>query len=58
MNQTLFTTLKQLYTIRKVPIGDYARKGGHVVVTGESGLWDEHGAQRFENPLRAALAGI
>lgn len=25
MNQTLFTTLKQLYTIRKVPIGDYAR---------------------------------
>ncbi len=39
-------------------IGDYARRGGHVVVTGESGLWDERGAQRFENPLRAALAGI
>ena len=39
-------------------IGEYARKGGHVVVTGESGLWDERGAQRFENPLRAALSGI
>ena len=39
-------------------IGDYARRGGHVVVTGESGLWDERGAQRFDNPLRAALAGI
>jgi len=39
-------------------IGEYARRGGRVVVTGESGLWDERGAQRFENPLRAALAGI
>ena len=39
-------------------ISDYVRKGGHVVVTGESGLWDERGAQRLENPLRAALAGI
>ena len=39
-------------------IAAYAKKGGHVVVTGESGLWDEYGAQRFENPLRAALAGL
>jgi len=39
-------------------IADYARRGGRVVVTGESGLWDENGAQRFENPLRAALAGV
>ena len=39
-------------------IGEYARRGGRVVVTGESGLWDERGAQRLENPLRAALAGI
>ena len=39
-------------------IADYARRGGRVVVTGESGLWDERGAQRFENPLRAALAGV
>ena len=39
-------------------IADYARRGGRVVVTGESGLWDERGAQRFENPLRAALAGL
>ena len=39
-------------------IADYARRGGCVVVTGESGLWDERGAQRFENPLRTALAGV
>ena len=39
-------------------IAGYARRGGRVVVTGESGLWDERGAQRFENPLRAALAGV
>ena len=36
----------------------YAKRGGHVVATGESGLWDERGAQRFENPLRAALSGV
>jgi len=39
-------------------IAAYAKKGGRVVVTGESGLWNEHGAQRFDNPLRAALAGL
>ena len=36
----------------------WARAGGRLVVTGESGLWDESGAQRFENPLRSALAGL
>jgi hypothetical protein len=41
-----------------VGIADFAKRGGRIVVTGESGLWDEHGAQRFENPLRAALADI
>ena len=39
-------------------IADFAKRGGRVVVTGESGLWDEQGAQRFENPLRSALAGL
>ncbi|MDD4622094.1 MAG: hypothetical protein PHG71_02540 [Kiritimatiellae bacterium] len=39
-------------------IASYAKGRGHIVVTGESGLWDEHGAQRFENPLRVALAGL
>lgn len=36
----------------------YAKKGGKLIVTGESGLWDEFGAQRFENPFRAAVAGL
>ena len=39
-------------------VASFAKRGGHVVVTGESGLWDEHGAQRFENPLRSALADV
>ena len=39
-------------------IAGYSRRGGRVVVTGESGLWDERGSQRFENPLRAVLAGV
>ena len=39
-------------------IADYAKRGGRIVVTGESGLWDEHGAQRFVNPLRESLAGV
>lgn len=38
-------------------IAAFARAGGRVVVTGESGLWDEDGAQRFANPLREALEG-
>jgi hypothetical protein len=39
-------------------IADFAKRGGRVVVTGDSGLWDEQGAQRFKNPLRSALAGV
>lgn len=38
-------------------VGEFAKRGGRVVVTGESGLWDEHGAQRFSNPLREVLSG-
>ena len=32
-------------------VSAFAKKGGKVVVTGQSGLWDERGSQRFENPL-------
>ena len=36
----------------------YARKGGRIVVTGESGRYDEWNRQRATNPLKAALAGL
>lgn len=36
----------------------WAKKGGKLVVSGESGLWDENGAQRFVNPLREGLKGF
>ena len=32
-------------------VAAFAQRGGRVVITGESGLWDERGSQRFENPL-------
>ena len=39
-------------------IAAWAKSGGKLVVTGESGLWDERGCQRFENPLEKAVAGL
>ena len=39
-------------------IADWARKGGRLIVTGESGLWNEFGAQRFTNPLAEAVKGL
>ena len=36
----------------------WAKKGGRLVVTGASGLWDEWGAQRFSNPLAEAVRGL
>ena len=37
---------------------DWAKRGGRLVVAGESGLWDENGSQRFVNPLREGLKGL
>ena len=39
-------------------ISDWAKKGGKLVVTGRSGLWNEFGAQRFTNPLESAVKGL
>jgi len=37
-------------------IVEFVRKGGKVVITGrDTGLWNEKGAQRFENPLAKVL---
>ena len=36
----------------------YAKKGGRLVVTGDSGRYDEWNAQRLENPLLPQLAGL
>ncbi len=36
----------------------YAKKGGRLVVTGESGRYDEWNRQRFDNPLKSAVAGL
>ena len=37
---------------------DYAKKGGRLVCTGESGRYDEWNRQRFSNPLKEAVAGL
>jgi len=36
----------------------YAKKGGRLVCTGESGRCDEWNRQRFSNPLKDAVAGL
>ena len=36
----------------------YAKRGGKLVVTGDSGRYDEWNAQRLENPLKPQLAGL
>ena len=36
----------------------YAKRGGKLVVTGDSGRCDEWNAQRLENPLKLQLAGL
>ena len=36
----------------------YARKGGRLVCTGESGRYDEWNRQRFTNPLKDAVADL
>ena len=36
----------------------YAKRGGRLVVTGDSGRYDEWNAQRLENPLLPQLAGL
>ena len=36
----------------------YAKKGGKLVCTGESGRCDEWNRQRFSNPLKDAVAGL
>lgn len=36
----------------------YAKRGGRLVVTGDSGRCDEWNAQRLENPLKLQLAGL
>jgi hypothetical protein len=35
----------------------FAQRGGRLIVTGESGAYDEHYRQRKDNPLAKALAG-
>lgn len=39
-------------------IAAYAKRGGKLVVTGDSGRYDEWNAQRLENPLKPQLAGL
>ncbi len=39
-------------------LAEWARKGGRLVVTGDSGRYDEWNAQRRENPLLAKIAGL
>lgn len=36
----------------------WAKRGGRLVVSGESGLWDENGCQRFANPLREGVKDL
>ena len=36
----------------------YAKGGGRLVVTGESGRYDEWNRQRFDNPLKKAVGGL
>jgi len=36
----------------------YAKRGGRLVVTGDSGRYDEWNAQRLENPLLSQLVGL
>ena len=36
----------------------YAKRGGRLVITGDSGRYDEWNAQRLENPLLPQLAGL
>ena len=36
----------------------YAKGGGRLVCTGDSGRYDERNRQRFSNPLKAAVAGL
>ena len=37
---------------------DYAKKGGRLVCTGESGRYDEWNRQRFSNVLKEAIVGL
>jgi len=37
---------------------DYAKKGGRLVCTGESGRYDEWNSQRFSNVLKEAVVGL
>ncbi|MBQ6915999.1 MAG: hypothetical protein IJQ65_09770 [Kiritimatiellae bacterium] len=39
-------------------LADYAKRGGRLVCTGESGRYDEWNRQRFGNPLKDAVAGF
>lgn len=39
-------------------IVEYAERGGRLVVTGDSGRYDEWNAQRLENPLLPRIAGL
>ncbi len=39
-------------------IAAFAKRGGRLVVTGDSGRYDEWNAQRLENPLLARLKGL
>lgn len=39
-------------------IAAYAKRGGKLVVTGDSGRYDEWNAHRLENPLKPQLAGL
>ncbi len=39
-------------------IVEYAERGGRLVVTGDSGRYDEWNAQRLENPLLPQIAGL
>ena len=39
-------------------IAAFAKRGGRLVVTGDSGRYDEWNAQRLENPLKPQLVGL
>ena len=46
-------------SVRQVSaLSAYAKKGGLLVCTGESGRYDEWNRQRFSNPLKDAVAGL
>ena len=39
-------------------LAEFAERGGRLVVTGDSGRYDERNAQRLENPLLPRIAGL